>query len=601
MKKLTRKGDKLVLVVPDAAPMRAAAGAVRAGRFLGRSDGCAVYEYPAEPDVAAALVSTFEPPLLPAELDILLQQHQALEGALRAKESVLFSADVDPGLATEPYQHQVQAFNFAWARWRAGAKGTGLLMEQGTGKTLVSIALANALHQAGLIDWTFVVCPSTLRGTWAEEIEKHSSRSLDEYLVLAGTRVGKADELAAYLADDHEPMRWAITNYEQFAVDVGARNAAGKSFRRVLEAAQVRPGLVIFDESTYLKNFRSKRTRACQALATAFPRRLIMTGTPITKSPLDAFAQFEVLDKGCLGFNTYLAFERAYATYRPQRIAGGRTIQVPDGYQNLEDLEGKLARVSYRARAADCLDLPPVVVKQIPVELTPRQVKVYRALTSDMMAELEGGALVDGRNILTRYGKLAQICGGFVNLIDQEGNPLGRELFDPNPKLEALIEYLDLLFEDPDAKAVVFCQYVAECEAVLGAGSAYGPVGMWGAIPVEDREAGRKALANDPGTRLMVCQYRCGSKGLNLTAANTLIFYSLTFDLEDYLQAQKRVHRAGQDAKHVNEVYLVANRRTRNGLRPTIDHLITRALREKKNLADVVTGDRAREVLEEAL
>jgi SNF2 family DNA or RNA helicase len=600
VKNLTRNGERLTLVLDDLPALRAGANAVKGARFLGTNDGCAVYDYPADAFVAEELALAFEPSL-GAGLSELLAQAAALRDAIQAKDCGTPSLTLP--VKTTPYAHQVRAAMFAMARFNAGAKGSALLMEQGTGKSLVAIALAGLLEQQDKIEWVLTVCPNTLRGTWAAadgEIALHG-RWPDDVHVLEGTRAQRAEQMGKLLHDRNAP--WIVTNYEQFAVDLTGRGANGREharvFRSVVEAAKWRPGLIILDESTYVKNTRAQRTRALAELAAVFPYRLILTGTPITRSPLDAFGQFEVLEKGCLGFNSYLAFERKYAVYQPQRITGGRMIQVPTSFQNLDDLEQRIAALSFRARAADCLDLPPVIVRQIPVTLSGPQAIAYAQLTNDMMAELEGGNFLDGRNILARYGKLAQVVGGHAHMVDGDGRPSGVKTFVPNPKLDALLEYLDLLFEDPDAKAVVFCQYVAEVEQILDATNHWSPAAMYGAVHPRMRDVGRQRFAEDSTCRLMVNQYQCGSKGLNLTAANTLIFYSLTFSLEDYLQAQKRVHRSGQTADHVNEVYLVAQRQTKRGLKPTIDNLILEALRDKKSLADIVTGDRARAALEE--
>jgi len=597
VRNLSRNGERLTLVFDDLPALRAAANAVRGARFLGVDSGCAVYDFPADPFVASELVLAFHPTADVGVME-LVAQAMKLSEAVAAKDAEI--SGIQLPVKTAPYAHQIRAALFGMARFNAGAKGVALLMEQGTGKTLVAIALASMLEQRDQIEWVLTVCPNTLRGTWVDEIAKHGQWP-DEAIVLDGTRAERTEQFDKLLRDRNAP--WVITNYEQFAVDTLGRKQRQQAatFRAFVEAAKWRPGLIIMDESTYVKSVRAQRTRALAELAAVFPYRLILTGTPITRSPLDAYGQFEVMEKGCLGFNSYLAFERKYAVYQPQRIAGGRMIQVPASFTNLDDLEQRIAALSFRARAADCLDLPPVIVRQIPVTLSGPQAIAYAQLTNDMMAELEGGNFLDGRNILARYGKLAQVVGGHAHMVDGDGRPAGVKTFEPNPKLDALVEYLDLLFEDPEAKAVVFCQYVAEVQSIFAVAQCKGwhPGALHGDVHPRIRDEYIRNFADPSSHRLLVCQYQCGSKGLNLTAANTVVFYSLTFSLEDYLQAQKRVHRSGQTAAHVNEVYLIASRQTRVGLRPTIDALILEALRSKKDLADIVTGDRARAALEE--
>jgi SNF2 family DNA or RNA helicase len=354
--------------------------------------------------------------------------------------------------------------------------------------------------------------------------------------------------------------------------------------------------MLIVDESSVAKNLQARRTRTLIALAGHFPYHLILTGTPITKSPLDVFAQCEILDPGCLGFATYLAFERAFAVYQRRRTRT-HTFNEIVSYRDLEDLERRVAQIAYRATAEECLDLPPCVTRTLPVELTQLQTMTLRQLREDMMADMDGG-LVDGRNILTRYLRMAQVTGGFVNVMEADGRP--RELpvaFDPNPKMLALKDYLTTILEaDPTRKAVIFARFIPEVKAILElcAKHGWGPVPFFGEIPPEAREEWLRRFRTKPENRVMVAQFQTGSKGLNLVEASCMIFYSLTFSLEDMLQARKRVHRKGQ-VREVDEVYLIG--RTARGRR-TIDHLTLQALRDKKSLADIVTGDRAREALE---
>jgi SNF2 family DNA or RNA helicase len=298
-----------------------------------------------------------------------------------------------------------------------------------------------------------------------------------------------------------------------------------------------------------------------------------------------------------------MAFERAYAVRQRMRSRDGsqRWIEVV-GFQHLDDLERRVARLSFRALAKDCLDLPPVVVSRLDVELSAAQGRTIRALKSDMMAELDSGQYVDGRNILVRYGKMAEIAGGWVHTLNPDGTKAEEvEAFSPNPRLDTLLDYLGVeLRADPTRKVVVFAQHTAEVTGVVEGAAQWGAVRFDGTIHERDREANRLQFNTDPDCRVFVAQYRCGSMGLNLTVADTLIFYSLTFAYGLFAQAQKRVHRKGQVAGEVREVYLMARVPSANGRRfsRSLDHVMIEALRAKKDLADIVTGDRAREILE---
>ncbi len=426
--------------------------------------------------------------------------------------------------------------------------------------------------------------------------------------ILRGPRSKRLVQLSRALekAEPGAPLQWVVTNYDQLAVNLRKRTAAVREFRELLDLVKhVPPGFLILDESSEVKTHTAQRTAACLLLSAVFPLRMILSGTPLTKSPLDLWSQFELVEEGCLGFNTYMAFERAYAVRQRILLRNGTQSAWKDvvAFKHLDDLEHRVARLSFRALAKDCLDLPPVVVKRLDVELSAAQGRAIRELKSDMMTELDSGQYVDGRNILVRYGKMAEIGGGWVHTLNPDGTKAeGVEPFTPNPRLDTLVDYLGVeMRADPGRKVVVFCQHTAEVTGVVEALQQWGAVRFDGTIKEREREANRLQFNTDPECRGFVAQYKCGSLGLNLTAADTLVFYSLTFGYGEFAQAQKRVNRKGQKAAVVKEVYLLARVPSANGQRfsKSLDHVMVRALKEKKGLADIVTGDAARALLEE--
>lgn len=600
--RLSQDGQRLVAVIPDQLPLRAAARAIRGGRFEGRDAGFAVFSYPIAAEVCTAILGAFALTVAPNAIELvgeLVAQESALDEALEAKFSATMPAEARAAIRTEPMRHQCGAAAFALACFAVGARGRALFMEQGTGKSLVAIALAGALAAAGHIRWALIVCPNSLKGTWADpelgQIAEHSNFDAG-VTVLKGPRAKRQRALDEALSRTGR-FQWVVTNVEQFQVDYRTH----EGFEDFCDAVRIAPpGLLVVDESSTCKNMRAQRTKALLALSRLFSYRLPLSGTPVTKAPLDVYPQCEIMEDACLGFATPLAFERAYAIFVRRRVFDGkrkRTIREVSEYRDLDDLERRLARVSFRARAEDCLDLPEVVTRTLPVELTKEQSSALRQLKGDMMAELEGG-LVDGRNILSRYLRMAQITGGFVPVIEADGRPREAPIaFAPNPKLLALEGYLETIFDaDPDRKAVVFSRFLPEIRAILDVCTRHGwePVPFFGDVSPDDRESGLRRFRTSKLSRVFVAQYQTGSKGLNLVEASAILFFGLSFSLEDMLQSRKRVHRKGQTRK-VEEVYLVG--RTDKGGR-TIDHVALEALRTKKNLADIVTGDSARQMLE---
>lgn len=614
---LSQDGTRFTLAVPDTLPLRAAACSIRGAHHEGTVDDLAVYSYPADPDTCDAILLTFDPDVDAAaarRVHELKEAQASLQNAMALKDGPA-ELQANPLLRTVPMGHQVQAFNFCVARAEAGALGTALLMEQGTGKSLVAVGLANHFWDVGRIRWVLVVCPNSVKGTWASEdgeilLHTDMEQMNPEVLALRGARPKRMAQLAKYMNGVRQgaQLYWVVVNWDMFAVNLRSRAKTGApEVRAMLEMVKhAPPGMVVFDESSLAKNHLALRTKACMQLAALFPLRLILTGTPLTRAPLDLWSQFQLLQEGSLGFNSYMAYERAYALRQRKRARdknGKPThayMQVVS-YRNLGDLEKRVATCSFRALAKDCLDLPPVVVKHIPVELAPAQVKALRQLKDSMMAELDQGEYVDGRNILVRMGKMGEVCGGWVKALDDKGMKQEKPTaFRPNAKLDALRDYLTtVLEEDPARKVVVFVKHTAEVQGVVNMAAKWGAVPFDGTVPEKQRDEHRQRFSKDPDCRVFVAQYQCGSMGLNLTVADTIVFYSLTFSYGDHAQAQKRVHRKGQEAAVVNEVYLLARlpgRRKGTSVR-SLDYTVLDALRDKRDLADIVTGDRARELM----
>lgn len=537
-----------------------------------------------------------------AELRAELEAEERADA--RAAEAARFRASdlpliIDPSLHTAPMSHQVRAMNFCATLYRQGEPGVALLMEQGTGKSLVAVGLATAMAKKGAIRWALVVCPNSLKGTWAArdgEIQKHSSWP-GAITVLRGSKDERLADFKRAMARMRRGrgFQWVVTNIDHFSSNTYHTRGTWTptdSFQEFLNVARSagKHGLLILDESSKVKNPESIRTVALHELSALMKWRMILTGTPVTKSPLDPWAQFEILKKGALGFFSFLGFERRFGVQKFVK-KGTRTTVETVSYRNLDELEEKVSRLSFRVLASDCLDLPKVVRRIIPVELSREQSSAHQELKTDMMALLESGNLVDGRTILTRFLRMAQIVGGHVGAVDQDGKPLDRQhFFTPNPKLDAITEYLDLALENPQDKAVIFSQFRPEIDMLekLAEKRGWKPVIFHGDIPEEKRDEGRQRFQEDPAARVFIVQYQTGSFGLNLTAANHLLFYGLTFDLELFNQARKRVHRKGQE-RVVNEVIFQAV--TPAGGK-TMDHVILGTLGEKQDFADVVTGDR---------
>ena len=194
--------------------------------------------------------------------------------------------------------------------------------------------------------------------------------------------------------------------------------------------------LLILDESTTIKNPGAIRTKHLCRLGRLAKYRRILTGSPVTKSPLDLYTQCGFLSKELLGFDSYYTFRARYAVMQQIQM-GGRQILMPKYYTNLDELEVKLKEFSFRVTKEECLDLPPKVYVQRQVALDSEQQGVYNDLRKKAKAVTEDET-VSFANKLTEILRLHQVCNGFLKT--DSGQYYS---FKKNPKLNELLRILD--------------------------------------------------------------------------------------------------------------------------------------------------------------
>jgi SNF2 family DNA or RNA helicase len=193
--------------------------------------------------------------------------------------------------------------------------------------------------------------------------------------------------------------------------------------------------LIAVDESTTIKNPKAQRTKNLLKLAVNTKYRRILTGFPVTQSPLDLYSQSAFLSTQLLGYSSYYSFQNRYAKVI-NRSMGQRTFRQVVGYQNLEELTENVNEFSYRVLKKECLDLPDKVYQRREVELTPEQKKVYKELKDYAIAELASHKLVSVTSVLTQILRLHQVVCGFVK------HDQGEEVEIKSNRLDELLDVL---------------------------------------------------------------------------------------------------------------------------------------------------------------
>ena len=432
------------------------------------------------------------------------------------------------------------------------SRGAALLMEMGTGKSLTAIAITGALSQAGRIRRVLIVAPLSILGVWEEEFQKFAAFPY-ALAVLSGTSAKKLDTLRHM---NGTALQVVVVNYES-------------AWRLEKALTAWHPDLIIADEGHKIKTHNIAASKAMHRMGREASYRLLLTGTVITNKAIDVFSQYKFLNPAIYG-NSFYAFRNRYF----DMVGYGN--HTPVLKKSMEgELTEKLHSISYRATKAECLDLPETtdVIRQI--ELEPAALRIYRGLVKESYAELAGGE-VTATNILTRLLRLSQLTGGFL------GNDETAAVEQVSAaKLSALEDILDGAMAE-GKKLVIIARFIPEiraiCKLLEKRGLGYSCI--TGEVKNRDEQVAR--FQKEPEVMAFVGQIATAGLGITLTAASTMVFYSLDYSMSNFEQTKARIHRVGQRMP-CTYLYLVA--------RGTVDEKVLAALESKADLARTLVDD----------
>ena len=467
---------------------------------------------------------------------------------------------------TKPYEHQLEALEKSWAQ-----ETYALFMEMGTGKSKVLVDNIAMLYDRGAIRGALIVAPKGVYKNWDQiEFPTHLPEHVEHTKVLWEPNITKKKQVELdTLFDGKEDLKILIMNVEAFSTTKGLDFA-----ERFLNIFLGR-ALFGIDESTTIKTPTAKRTKNILKIGNLAKYRRILTGSPVTKSPLDLYSQCEFLDPYHLGHQSYYSFRARYANMIDRNF-GGRRVQIVGSYRRLPELTAKLEKFSYRVLKEDCLDLPPKVFTKRIVELTDEQKKVYAQMKRMAIAELDG-KVMSTVNVMTQLMRLHQVTCGHFKADDQTVKPV------KNNRITALLE----LLEETDGKVIIWANYREDIKNIVQSlKKAYGEastVEYHGGVDSTLRQDNIAQFQQKNGpTRYFVGNAQTGGYGITLTAANTVVYYSNSYDLEKRLQSEDRAHRIGQTGSVTYVDFIAEN---------TIDERIVKALRRKINLANEIMGE----------
>lgn len=468
------------------------------------------------------------------------------------------------------YEYQLRAANMAMAAFGVTAphtlahSGFGLLFEMGCGKTLTSIAVIGELFRKKRIRRVLIVAPASVVAVWPKEFARFALFPVQTE-VMVGTAAKKVEALRRLAKIEDGSLLAAVINYESVW-----RHDEDSDKSIIGAICDFAPDMIICDESQRIKSPAAQQSKALHKLGGMARYKLILSGTPQANSPMDFWSQYRFLDTTVFGDN-YYSFRDKFA------VLGGFGGKKVVGIRNTNDLMRRIHSIALRVTKEEALDLPEQVFTERLCEMLPREKRIYRQVASDCFAELEEyNGEITAAMITTRLLRLQQITGGFCQL---DGEAAPRAI--GSGKLAALKELIEDLVIDGGKKLVIFARFRPELEAIrrLLNKLKLGFVSVDGSVPVNERGELVDRFQREPDCLVFAAQVDSAGLGITLTAADTAVYYSCSFNYATYEQSLSRIHRIGQ-ANRCTYIRLVCP--------DTIDERIYQALEDKKNLAELV-------------
>lgn len=508
--------------------------------------------------------------------------------------------------------------------------------EMGVGKTKQVIDAACVMYERGIINRVLVLCPNPVLSVWYDpelgELAKHLWDDIPAAVYKYRRTVKRWTQGPVEAGKRH--LIWMATNYDFI------RN---KDRQKELKAFCDQKTLLVLDESSAIKSMKALQTRAAFKLRKKCGRVVLLNGTPISNSPLDMYAQGEIMSSTILEVNAGWEFKARYALFKPQKFWKGNReviVQQISGYQNLDDLQRRFAPYVLRRLKLDCLDLPPKLPPiTLQAALDPKTWAIYKEMREELIAWLDANTVCAAPQAVVKIMRLAQICSGFLGGLHDPGlneedttdvpdvpdflrpgdlrgvndhlppeervvsktvipmhpdhagqkvRPISRE------KLDLLMEWLEeRIEEDPKFKVIIWSRFQPEVQRLTTELAKLFPEenigGIHGKSKGERRDHALRLLdpRTTPDSRVAVVGIQqTGSMGLNLTAAHTVVNLSHGYSLKDRLQSDDRVHRPGQTYP-VSYFDVLAT--GPQGQR-TVDHSILDRVRGKHELAIFTTS-----------
>lgn len=473
----------------------------------------------------------------------------------------------------KPRAHQKKVLDKKWSR-----KSFALHHDMGTGKTYTEICYGSALRMTGKIESMLVIVKLSGRRNWVEQFGTGCPIPYSIHLPTT-------DEAAEF-------RRWLAKPHDFKIMVVGSESLSQGGMWKMVEEFLLKSGRIfaVVDESHLFANHRSIRTERLHDFRKYCDYRDSMTGTPISKNPLDLFAQFEWLDPDIIGIGDFYAFRNRYASIIQQKLKSGKTFPLVIGYQNIDELTRLIAPYTDEVRKSDVLELPPKnYLPHLYLQMTPAQKKLYQQIKSSGKYGEREESIV--KNVLEKELRLHQVAQGWVPEYDLE-NYLGRggvvkqrknatwhPIIPPkdNPKI---MELLDVCAAD--RQFIIWCTYRPALQAIYECLQDEYPkesiVQIHGGISEADRATFRQEYQAGKH-KFMLGNTQTGGTADTWTACETMVYFDNANRMVDRAQSEDRAHRDG--LTHVVDYLDLV-------MEGTVDTVRMKAIEMKMDLAEYV-------------
>lgn len=413
-----------------------------------------------------------------------------------------------------------------------------------------------AMYLAGVVKRVLIVAPTSVVAVWPNELKDYADFpfTVETLLEDKGKCAKKLSDLQTY---PFQKLKVAVINYEKTWRD---------GFKEALLGFDA--DLIVCDESQRIKGHDSKQSKAMWELGDKARYKMILSGTPVQNNVTDIWSQYRFLDRTIFG-DLYYPFQNRYC--QMHSVFKSKVVRT----LHEEELVEKEHSIAFRVTKEEALDLPEQTFETRTIVMSKKERQIYDALKRESVASIEGEGTITATTVLTKLLRLQQFTGGFLV---KDGSDQPQQV--STAKLDALQDILEDYAVDGGKKLVVFARFIPEVEAILQMAEKVlknkKVVSIQGSVKKELRGEIIAQFQKDPDTMVIVGQIDTLGVGVTLTAADTCVYYSKTFNYATYEQSLSRIHRIGQRNVCTYIDLVCAD---------SVDERITEALRKKEDLA----------------